>query len=392
MAFSKASSITVPEILFRTHKTGFPELDNAFSETSGIVPSQVTLVTGKPGSGKTTLCLLASSRLSLHTARPGAFISLEMSDFQLALSAKKIPGFSTLMVEDTFSLASLVRDIRKLNPSSVVLDSIQKAAGMLVAQKESPNFNQAQKEIVNALYKLAKETFIPVFLIGHCGKNGNYIGPSHLEHEVDSHMTVDYDRDLGLRHFSFGKNRFGGVVDPQLFGISSTGVWIGTPYDSPSDSDHDSSPATPLSRVYGAWKSEVSSLPRIDATQARLVSQATIDTLKVLDSDRISRDSHIGDPSRIKLTYTYSGVAQCAWKKGEIRIGKKMTDSNFRIGSIGYAKEQPFIMRNVLTREELFLWILCHEWVHLFRGMQHHKNEFFREVEKTYKKLMATLA
>lgn len=399
MAFFKASSIQVPEILFRTVKTGSPEIDFSFSELGGIVPSQAVLVTGKPGSGKTTLCLCITSKVTLATGRPGAFISLEMSDFQLALSRKKFPGFDTMMVDTTFSLKSTLQELREMKPSCIVMDSLQKAAGLMVKHKESPNFNQAQKDLVDAFYSFAKETFIPVFLIGHCSKGGSYLGPSHLEHEVDAHLKVDYDEDLFLRTFTFGKNRFGGDSTPQQFGITSTGVWLGTPYvtdtqlpDEDSPVEDSQSHISTFKTIYAQFKANNSSRSCISPAEGRAFSQAALNFLKAHDSHNIKAKAFVKDTSLIKLSFDYNGVAQCASSKGIIRIGSKMLDSDFQIGKIGYRKEQDFITRNCTTREELFLWVICHEWVHLYKGMQHHKNEFFRAVEHLYLSVVRALA
>lgn len=400
MAFVKASTIEVPDILFHTIKTGAPEIDSAFSELGGIVPSQAVLMTGKPGSGKTTLALVATSKMFLATNNPGAFISLEMSDFQLALSKKKFPGFDNMMVDTTFSIKKTIRELRELKPSSVVLDSIQKAAGLMVKNKESANFNQAQKEIVDIFYKFAKETFIPVFLIGHCSKGGAYLGPSHLEHEVDSHLHVDYDEEEGMRSFRFGKNRFGGTNEAQLFGITSSGVWLGSPYVTDTELDdltdapapeHDKLAST-FATIYNQFRDRNANKATIEAIDARTFTKATIDFLKEFDKPFMARHSLIGDSTKVKVAYDYKGVAQCDSRRGIIHVGKVMTSDRFQVGRIGYRKEQPFIQRNVQSREELFLWVLIHEWVHLYKGMQHHKVEFFRRVEVLYKSVLQSLA
>ncbi len=52
--FKKVSEIVVPDQFFHPLQTGSPELDSTFSELGGLIPSQVILVTGNPGSGKTT--------------------------------------------------------------------------------------------------------------------------------------------------------------------------------------------------------------------------------------------------------------------------------------------------------------------------------------------------
>jgi len=73
--FYRVSEIVVPEQFFHPLKTQSPELDAVFSELGGIIPSQVTLVTGNPGSGKTTLCAVVGSRLSLSQPKPVVFLS-----------------------------------------------------------------------------------------------------------------------------------------------------------------------------------------------------------------------------------------------------------------------------------------------------------------------------
>jgi hypothetical protein len=399
MAFRKASSIEVPDILFHTLKTGSPEIDLALSELGGIVPSQVIFMTGKPGSGKTTLALVSTSKIQITTKKPGAFISLEMSDYQLALSKKKYPTFDTMWVDTEFSLKKTIKALIEMKPSSVVLDSIQMAAGLLVHQKESSNFNTAQKDIVNAFTKFAKETFTPVFLIGHCSKGGLYLGPSHLEHQIDTHLHVEYDEEMGLRTFRAGKNRFGGTNEVQLFGITGEGVWLGSPYVTDTELP-DGDPALALehgtlarsfSINYQKFQESNAKASSINASEARSFANTIINYLKKFDADKIIKDSRIKDPNRVKLGYHPSKVADCNAGTGLIRIGKKMMDKGFQIGPIGYGREKVFILRNCKSREQLFLWVMCHEWTHLYNGMQHHKTEFFRQVEGLYIRLLASL-
>jgi hypothetical protein len=392
--FRKASTIKVPERLFQTCKTGVPEFDNTFSEIGGVVPSQVVFVTGKPGAGKTTLTLAITAKMFLSSKRPGAFVSLEMSDFQLALSAKKIPGFEQMMVSTDFSLENTISELTKMKPSAVVIDSIQKAAALMVKQGEAPNYNQAQKDIVSRFYAFAKKTFIPVFLVGHVSKSGSYIGPSHLEHEVDSHLTVEFDRDLNYRTFSFGKNRFGGSNDPQLFGITSEGVWIGSPYvvDRVLAEGDVAAAAERVAQVFSQFKQRNSSAKSVPPSEVNALAQEVVSYLRTSDAENIRANSHVGCPEKVKLSFDYRGVAQCIPKQGKIRIGQVMYTDRFKIGSIGYKKEQPFINRNVKNREDLYLWVLLHEWVHLYKGMQHHKVVFFSQVESLWNRVQTHLS
>lgn len=85
----RAGDIIVPDKLFHPIRTDNVEIDGAFSELRGIIPSQVVLMTGTPGSGKTTLASVIASRAQRSDGRPAVFLSYEMSDFQLKLQAKK---------------------------------------------------------------------------------------------------------------------------------------------------------------------------------------------------------------------------------------------------------------------------------------------------------------
>lgn len=401
MAFRKASTIKVPPIFFQTIKTGCPAIDRTFSDTEGVVPSQVVFISGKPGSGKTTISLVTQVKIMLKTKRPGAFISLEMSEYQLKACAMKIPGFDGLLVDTDFNLKAAISTLKKLKPSSVVVDSVQKAAIEMVKQKAAPNFNQAQKDIVDEFTKFAKETFIPVMLIGHMSKSGTYIGPSHLAHEVDALMMVDYDRELDLRTFCFEKNRFGGLTDIQNFGITGSEVWIGSRYafdksvvvDLPKGNLQEdfTAAATRMKSVVEQFKTVCKPKTFLGLNEIMTFSREMIDFLKVLDRERIEKESFVGDVNKIKLTFKHKGVAHCVSRSGEIQLGDVMALPRFQIGTVGYRKEQPFIARNCKDREDLFFWVICHEWVHLYRGYQKHTVLFFQTVEALWKKFHAAI-
>jgi RecA/RadA recombinase len=398
--FRKASSIKVPDILFRTIKTGCPSIDKTFSDTEGIVPSQVVFVSGKPGSGKTTICLVIGVKTQMATKKPAAFISLEMSDFQLKHSAKKIPGFENMMVDTDFDLHMTLDTLRTMKPSIVILDSIQKAAIMMVKHKTSPNENQAQKDIFNEFTKFAKETMIPVLLIGHMTKGGTYQGPSYLAHEGDALMLVEYDREIDIRQWFFEKNRFGGLTEQQPFGISSSEVWVGSsfafdklaPEDPKGNLQEDFNLAALRMRaVTEQFKEKCKDKAALGLGEIMACSREMIDFLKLLEREKMQKESFVGDSRRVKLTFKHKGVAHCVFRKGEIQIGDVMALPRFEIGKIGYKKEQPFIKRNCKDREDLFLWVICHEWVHLYKGMQKHTVLFFQTVEALWKKFQGAI-
>lgn len=393
--FKRAATITVPQEFFNPLITGIKAVDDSWSELGGIVPSQVTFITGNPGAGKTTLTLAIGGCLSYK--KEIAFISLEMSDFQLANQAKKIPGFGGVHISADFDQEETLKQIRKLNPGLIILDSIQKAARKMKDEYGKPiPFDRAQYMIVEMFTAYAKETWTPVFLIGHCDKSGNYKGPSDLLHDVDSHLTVHYDKDMDLRTFTFGKNRFGGSMDENLFGISRDTVWIGSPYVTHAfgeeanitfnGQDYDDNDDPEEVEEKTSNDELVASLNELKKTwngsNARAMIFNAIARLKNCDPD-FATLSFIKDPSKVKLRFGGNTVAHCHPRSGELVFGKKSFTS-MEIGKVGYAKEQKFIKERCKDTADLLLWVTVHEWMHLYEGNQQHTNHFFEQVAAKY--------
>lgn len=405
--FKRAATITVPEQFFNPIKTGIPEADAALSELGGLVPSQVIFATGKPGAGKTTLTLAIGSRL-VRKDRPVCFISLEMSEFQIAHQARKIRNFNAVHVAGDFDPVETMNYLRELKPGLVILDSIQKAARKMHDEDgKQMAFNTAQYEIVNLFTHFAKETWTPVFLIGHCDKSGNYKGPSDLLHDVDSHMLVNYDKEMDLRTFEFGKNRFGGVTGETLFGFSSDGVWVGSPFYDPSqdldDIETEEGPALPgpqlliqpaqgatgsVSMAERARQALVGTEDSWSAGTVRAAVTCLINHLREVDEGE--EETYIGKFSKVKLQFSGKGCGYCAPSKGLIVFGKASV-IGFDFASVGYKKEKPYIARNCSTKSQLLAWTVVHEWCHLFHDSQQHTHEFFQKVEEKYQKLVAEL-
>jgi hypothetical protein len=244
--------------------------------------------------------------------------------------------------------------------------------------------------------RYAKETWTPVFLIGHCDKAGNYKGPSDLLHDVDSHLLVSYDKEQDLRTFQFGKNRFGGMMQESMFGITSSTVWIGTPYISTvfgNASIHPTEPVTAMPHTTHIDEDGVAVCinaltNKWDGSTARATIMAIIEYMK-------ANDDHEGlivkDPKRVKTQFRGNSIAHCHPRSGELVFGKKTFTATMEIGKVGYAKEQKFILARCNTKVELLVWVVLHEWSHLFDGNDTHNNEFFTIVGEKYDWLMTQL-
>jgi energy-coupling factor transporter ATP-binding protein EcfA2 len=377
--FKKVSDIEVPEKLFQTIKTDSPELDSVLSEIGGLVPSQVVLVTGNPGSGKTTLCAVVGSRVAERDKRPVVFLSYEMSDFQLKLQAKKIPGFDSLLVSthefhaQPGGIDMLFEALESLNPSMLIVDSLQK-----MASKMSDGPTRGQIVLVERFTKWAKKTFTPIMLIGHNDKGGNYSGPSFLKHEVDSHMTVWFDQEIRERLFSMSKNRFGGNMESYSFRITADGVFIGSEWWNLVDSQTPDEVRDMVMEYKGSSSGENLNWDKFKDTAETLISY-----LNRKHAEKFPTHTFIGSVDKVKLTWE-GKRACCYFKTGQINFGKKffdkVTDKSWEW--VGYRSERPFIHTHVKNKEEAALWVILHEWVHLFKGYQHHTKKMWKEISR----------
>jgi DNA repair protein RadA/Sms len=80
------------------------------------------------------------------------------------------------------------------------------------------------RECAARLMRLAKETGIPVFLVGHVTKEGSLAGPRVLEHMVDTVLYLEGDRQQEFRILRATKNRFGSTDEIGIFAMGEAGL------------------------------------------------------------------------------------------------------------------------------------------------------------------------
>lgn len=377
--FIKATDIQIPEQFFNPLKTGCAEVDSMLSELGGAVPSQVIMVTGNPGSGKTTLCSVIGTKLSSQNdRRPVVFLSYEMSDFQLKMQARKIPGFNDLLISthefhaEKNGLKNLFAALNAINPAALIVDSLQKMAAKM---DEGPT--RGQIVLVSEFTKWAKSTFTPTFLIGHNGKGGTYAGPSFLKHEVDTHLIVNYDKETGERIFYTDKNRFGGNAEQYGFRITADGVHIG--------SDLWTQAAAMASNESGSIVDEINSFKKsnMNYKEFKKVSVNLVKYLSNKHANKFGKDTFIKSPKDIKFTFEGRRF-YCEYGTGTLNFGEgffnKFNGNNF--GRLGYTSERPYIKKFVNSPEEAMIWGVLHEWVHLFKGYQKHTPSMWKQIAK----------
>ncbi|MBM3816827.1 MAG: DNA repair protein RadA [Actinobacteria bacterium] len=201
--------------------TGIAEFDRVLD--GGLVPGSVTLVSGEPGIGKSTLLLQIASTW------PGRalYVSAEESAQQVRLRAKRlgVTDDDTYLVS-AMSLGDIVGAIDKVKPTLVVVDSVQTIADETI--ESAPGSVTQVRECSFRLVQEAKARNIAILLVGHVTKDGNIAGPRLLEHVVDTVVSFEGDRLHALRMVRAIKHRFGTTNELGLFEMTESGL-VGVP-------------------------------------------------------------------------------------------------------------------------------------------------------------------
>ncbi len=185
----------------------------------GIVPGSLTLLGGEPGIGKSTLMLQISLKLPYKTL----YVSGEESQKQIKMRAERInPNSDNCYILTETKTQNIFRHIVETEPDIVIIDSIQTLHTDFI-ESTAGSISQI-RETTAELIKFAKETNIPVFLIGHITKDGTIAGPKILEHMVDTVLQFEGDRNHVYRILRSLKNRFGSTAELGIYEMQGSGL------------------------------------------------------------------------------------------------------------------------------------------------------------------------
>ncbi len=185
----------------------------------GIVPGSLILLGGEPGIGKSTLLLQISLKLPYKTL----YVSGEESQKQIKMRAERInPNGDNCYILTETKTQNIFRHIAETEPDIVIIDSIQTLHTDYI-ESTAGSISQI-RETTAELIKFAKETNIPVILIGHITKDGNIAGPKILEHMVDTVLQFEGDRNHVYRILRSLKNRFGSTAEIGIYEMQGAGL------------------------------------------------------------------------------------------------------------------------------------------------------------------------
>lgn len=186
----------------------------------GVVAGSVVLLGGEPGIGKSTLLLQLALQLK---GRKILYVSGEESSQQIRIRAGRISHQNeTLYVATETSVERIADFFVQLQPELLVIDSIQTMHTQ--ALESSPGSVSQVRESAARLIRLAKDSNVPIFLVGHITKDGSLAGPKVLEHMVDCVLTFEGDRHNSYRMVRTAKNRFGSTMEIGIYEMMSWGL------------------------------------------------------------------------------------------------------------------------------------------------------------------------
>ena len=183
--------------------TGDEELNRVLG--GGIIPGALMLLGGEPGIGKSTLLLQVAVTIGLKVL----YVSGEESQQQIKIRSDRmnVSSEECYVVSET-KTQNIFSQIEVLKPELVIIDSVQTLNTDYI--DSSPGSVSQIKECTAEFIKFAKETHVPVFLVGHITKDGQIAGPKILEHMVDVVLNFEGDRNhisVSYTHLTLPTNR-----------------------------------------------------------------------------------------------------------------------------------------------------------------------------------------
>src|ERR1700694_4770529 len=188
----------------------------------GVGPGSIVLVGGEPGVAKSTLLMHAAAQVA-HRGGRVLYVSGEESAQQVRMRAERMGALQSgifLLAENDLDV---ICDAISAEPTALaIIDSIQTVTD--AGFEGSAGSVTQVRESAARLMRLAKETGVLIFLVGHVTKDGAIAGPRGLEHIVHTVLYLEGDRRQELRILRAMKNRFGSAEEIGVFAMGEAGL------------------------------------------------------------------------------------------------------------------------------------------------------------------------
>ncbi len=199
--------------------SGLKSVDLVFG--GGIVEGSVSLISGEPGMGKSTLLLQLAGAVAKTNSV--LYVSGEESMHQLSTRAKRLDvNEEKLNVASSNSTDAIAAEIQTAKNKLVIVDSIQTLRCEQIGATAG-----STTQVTNScalLTAAAKQSNTALIIVGHVTKDGSIAGPKLLEHTVDAVLSLEGDPSAGLKLLRVSKNRYGSTNETAIFEMHSRGL------------------------------------------------------------------------------------------------------------------------------------------------------------------------
>ncbi|MGL5649469.1 MAG: DNA repair protein RadA [Clostridium sp.] len=200
--------------------TGLKELNRVLG--GGLVKGSLTLISGDPGIGKSTLLLQTASNISNKYGKV-LYVSGEESEEQIKIRGDRLGVTSNeLFIISETNLDKIEVYIDQIEPKFVIIDSVQTIYKENVTS--APGSVSQVRECSNQLMRIGKNKNVPLFIVAHVTKQGELAGPRVLEHMVDTVLHFSGERTEEFRILRTMKNRFGTTSEIGVFEMRQEGL------------------------------------------------------------------------------------------------------------------------------------------------------------------------
>lgn len=201
--------------------TGIGELNRVLG--GGLVKGSLTLISGEPGIGKSTIILQAAANIAKNVSSV-LYVSGEESEEQVKIRADRIcPEIpENLYILSETNIENIFEQAKELKPGFMIIDSIQTMYSS--ALDSAPGSVSQIRTCGNELMRVGKVYDIPVFIVAHVTKSGELAGPKTVEHMVDCVLDFTGERNQEIRILRCYKNRFGNTSEIGAFEMRQSGL------------------------------------------------------------------------------------------------------------------------------------------------------------------------
>ena len=222
----KGSQLQIDDRVFVPFKTK-THLDIILSHDGGLMPATNIVISGGPGSGKSTIVMDMLSSLT-NQKHKCLFVSAEMDEIAYYKYCKRIPKFGNI---DTLFLKHhsdnpkpVIEKVFEQGWDVIAIDSLAEVLGMI---KDAYGGTETTAERWFLEYQdQIKLTKLTSFInIQQMTKAGQFSGSNRMKHMTDAMALIKRaDPDSSERVIQFDKNRDGDVSQKVYFTISNDHV------------------------------------------------------------------------------------------------------------------------------------------------------------------------